>query len=209
MRALPHLADLAFRRDVSRAGKNADPVSKVALRTEIGGLNGANPLDLSMPVMCAPMSYGALSASTERAVGLGSTLSGIAENTGEGGMSDAQRGVASQHIFQMLGGRLGWNIHDMNRAEGLEIYISQGAKPGLGGQLMAKKVTPELARIRGIPPDFDQLAQRQRINDRACFVLAWGQLESDIDDACRDAIRRGQAKSPGASGGLAALTKAP
>ena len=66
-------------------------------------------------------------------------------------MSDAQRGAASQLIFQMLGGRLGWNIHDMNRADGLEIYISQGAKPGLGGQLMAKKVTPELARIRGIP----------------------------------------------------------
>ena len=151
-RALPHLADLGFRRDVSQAGKDADVVSNVALRTEIGGLNGANPLKLSMPVMIAPMSYGALSASTKRAVGLASTLSGIAENTGEGGMSDAQRGAASQLIFQMLGGRLGWNIHDMNRADGLEIYISQGAKPGLGGQLMAKKVTPELARIRGIPP---------------------------------------------------------
>ena len=154
-RPLPHLADLAFRRDVSRAGKDADVVSKVALRTEIGGFNGANPLELSMPVMIAPMSYGALSASTKRAVGLASTLSGIAENTGEGGMSDAQRGAASQLIFQMLGGRLGWNIHDMNRADGLEIYISQGAKPGLGGQLMAKKVTPELARIRGIPSGID------------------------------------------------------
>ena len=64
-------------------------MSKVALKTEIGGLNGANPLKLSMPVMIAPMSYGALSASTKRAVGLASTLSGIAENTGEGGMSDA------------------------------------------------------------------------------------------------------------------------
>ena len=130
-------------------------MSKVALKTEIGGLNGANPLKLSMPVMIAPMSYGALSASTKRAVGLASSLSGIAENTGEGGMSDAQRGAASQLIFEMLGGRLGWNIHDMNRADGLEIYISQGAKPGLGGQLMAKKVTPELARIRGIPHGID------------------------------------------------------
>ena len=64
-------------------------VSNVALETEIGGLNGANPLKLSMPVMIAPMSYGALSASTKRAVGLASSLSGIAENTGEGGMSDA------------------------------------------------------------------------------------------------------------------------
>ncbi|MCC0054297.1 MAG: FMN-binding glutamate synthase family protein, partial [Rhodobiaceae bacterium] len=58
-------------------------------------------------------------------------------------------------IFQCLGGRLGWNIHDMKRADGLEIYISQGAKPGLGGQLMAKKVTPQLAKIRGIPSGID------------------------------------------------------
>ena len=43
----------------------------------------------------------------------------------------------------------------MRRADGLEIYISQGAKPGFGGQLMAKKVTPELARIRGIPAGID------------------------------------------------------
>jgi len=154
-RALPHLSDLAFKKDLANAGGDVDVVSKIEMYTELGGINGANPLKLSMPVMIAPMSYGALSASTKRAVGLASSLSGIAENTGEGGMSDAQRGAAKQLIFQMLGGRLGWNIHDMNRADGLEIYISQGAKPGLGGQLMAKKVTPELARIRGIPHGID------------------------------------------------------
>ena len=136
-----------------RARHPSDPevADKVQMYTEIGGINGAKPLKLSMPVMIAPMSYGALSASTKRAIGMASTLSGIAENTGEGGMSDAQRDAAEQLIFQCLGGRLGWNIHDMKRANGLEIYISQGAKPGLGGQLMAKKVTPELAAIRGIP----------------------------------------------------------
>lgn len=154
-RPLPHLSDLAFRKDLSNAGNDSNVVSKVKMRTEVGGINGAQPLKLSMPVMIAPMSYGALSASTKRAIGLASTLSDIAENTGEGGMSDAQRGAAKQLIFQMLGGRLGWNIHDMNRADGLEIYISQGAKPGLGGQLMAKKVTPELAKIRGIPAGID------------------------------------------------------
>ncbi len=154
-RPLPHLSDLAFRKELTCAGVDADVVSRVRMYTEIGGLHGANPLKLSMPVMIAPMSYGALSRSTKQAIGMASTLSGIAENTGEGGMSDAQRDAAEQLIFQCLGGRLGWNIHDMKRADGLEIYISQGAKPGLGGQLMAKKVTPELARIRGIPPGID------------------------------------------------------
>ena len=154
-RALPHMSDLAFKKDLSKAGTDPDVVSKVKMVTKIGGLNGANPLELSMPVMIAPMSYGALSRSTKQAIGMASTLSGIAENTGEGGMSDAQRGAAEQLIFQCLGGRLGWNIHDMQRADGLEIYISQGAKPGFGGQLMAKKVTKELAEIRGIPPGID------------------------------------------------------
>ncbi len=154
-RPLPHLADLAFKSDLSRAGRDPDVVSKVEMATEIGGINGAEPLKLSMPVMIAPMSYGALSRSTKQAVAMASAMSKIAENTGEGGMSDAQRDAAGQLIFQCLGGRLGWNIHDMKRADGLEIYISQGAKPGLGGQLMAKKVTNELAEIRGIPAGID------------------------------------------------------
>ena len=154
-RSLPHLADLAFKRDLSNAGNDIDVTCQVEMYTEIGGKNGAEPLKLSMPVMIAPMSYGALSRSTKQAIGMASSLSRIAENTGEGGMSDAQRDAADQLIFQCLGGRLGWNIHDMLRADGLEIYISQGAKPGLGGQLMAKKVTPELAAIRGIPAGID------------------------------------------------------
>ena len=39
----------------------------------------------------------------------------------------------------------------------------------------------------------DRLVQRQRINDQAYFVLVWGQLETEVNDACRKAIRRGQA----------------
>ncbi|HBP84799.1 MAG: glutamate synthase [Proteobacteria bacterium TMED51] len=154
-RPLPHLSDIGFRKDLTQVGDDRDVVSKVRMATEIGGINGARPLKLSMPVMIAPMSYGALSRSTKYAIAMGSAMSGIAENTGEGGMSDAQRDAAGQLIFQCLGGRLGWNIHDMRRADALEIYISQGAKPGLGGQLMAKKVTPELAEIRGIPSGID------------------------------------------------------
>ncbi len=154
-RALPHVSDIAFRKKIDPDRIESGVVDQVRMRTEIGGINGAEPLKLSMPVMVAPMSYGALSASTKRAIAIASGMSDIAENTGEGGMSDAQRGAAKQLIFQMLGGRLGWNIHDMKRADGLEIYISQGAKPGLGGQLMANKVTKELAEIRGIPEGID------------------------------------------------------
>jgi len=154
-RPMPHLSDLAFKRDLSGIPADPDVVSEVDLYTEVGGRNGGTPLKLSMPVMIAPMSYGALSKSAKLALAIASRLSDISENTGEGGMTNEQREEAKQLIYQCLSGRLGWNIHDMNRANGLEIYISQGAKPGLGGQLMAKKVTPAIARIRGIPAGID------------------------------------------------------
>ena len=38
----------------------------------------------------------------------------------------------------------------------------------------------------------EQIAREQELNDQAWFVLAWGQLEADIDDACRHAIRYAQ-----------------
>ena len=38
----------------------------------------------------------------------------------------------------------------------------------------------------------DRVAREQELNDQAWFVLAWGQLEAEIDEACRDAIRNGQ-----------------
>lgn len=154
-RPLPHLSDIAFRRDLNNVPADPKVVEKVQMRTLLGGRSGAKPLDLSMPVMIAPMSYGALSKSTKLALAHASRMSDTSENTGEGGLSKEQREAASQIIFQCLSGRLGWNIHDMRKANGLEIYISQGAKPGLGGQLMAKKVTKEIARIRGIPEGID------------------------------------------------------
>ena len=132
-RALPHLNDIAFKKDLSTAGSETDAVSKVNLHTEVGGRHGAKPLRLSMPVMISPMSFGALSKSTKLAMAKAAAMAGISENTGEGGMMDEQREAADQLIFQMLSGRLGWNVHDMQRADGLEIYISQGAKPGFGG----------------------------------------------------------------------------
>ena len=40
----------------------------------------------------------------------------------------------------------------------------------------------------------DRVDRQQKLNEQAYFVLAWGQLEADIDDACRDAIRLGQSR---------------
>jgi glutamate synthase (NADPH/NADH) large chain len=155
-RHVPHFSDLAFRKDILKNLKESENGgADVNLRTFIGNRHGGRPLDLSMPVLIAPMSYGALGPNMKIALATASRLSGIAENTGEGGMYAPERKEARQLIAQCLSGRLGWNIHDMERSDGLEIYISQGAKPGLGGQLSGSKLTPEIARMRGIPAGMD------------------------------------------------------
>ena len=154
-RPVPHFSDLAFRRDIGKTITDLPTTLGVNLRTLIGDRHGARAIDLSMPVMIAPMSYGALSPAMKQALGIASRLSGIADNTGEGGMYSVERAEARQLIAQCLSGRLGWNIHDMKRSDGLELYISQGAKPGLGGQLMAAKLTREIADMRGIPAGMD------------------------------------------------------
>lgn len=154
-RPLPHLNDLAFRRDLGSVEPDPDVVSKVELATSLGGRFGATPIELSMPVMIAPMSYGALSKSTKIALAKASTLSDICDNSGEGGLIPEVREAARRVVVQCLGGRLGWSVNAMRQADGVEIYISQGAKPGLGGQLMAAKVTEEIARLRGIPAGID------------------------------------------------------
>ena len=154
-RHVPHLSDIAFKHKVTRSNLDPDSISKVTLRTFIGDLHGGKALDLSMPVMIAPMSFGALNSSVKIALGIASRMSGISENTGEGGMHSIERAEARQLIAQCLSGRLGWNIHDIKRSDGIELYISQGAKPGLGGQLMAAKLTSEIAEMRGIPEGMD------------------------------------------------------
>ena len=55
--------------------------------------------------------------------------------------------------------------------------------------LRNQRVTEDRAAEAPAP---DPVDEEQRINDQAYFVLAWGQLEADLEDACREAIREGQ-----------------
>ncbi|MEJ2429031.1 MAG: glutamate synthase-related protein [Deltaproteobacteria bacterium] len=157
-RHLPHFPDLAFKSDLSKVGTDPDVVSKVNLRTFFGDRHGGRNVELSMPVMIAPMSLGALSPQIKVALAIASRLSNIAHYSGEGGMYSPERAEARVLIMQCLAGRFGFNMHDLHRADGIEIYVSQGAKPGLGGQLMAEKLTPEIAKIRGIPSGMDLMS---------------------------------------------------
>lgn len=39
------------------------------------------------------------------------------------------------------------------------------------------------------------IGRKRKINEQAWFLLAWGQLDADITDACRNIIRKGQSQA--------------
>ena len=101
----------------------------------------------------AAMSLGALSPEAHQALTIGLRRLGMAPNSGEGGEDpgwyedlDGLRRDAA--IKQVASARFGVTAQYLARAEQLEIKISQGSKPGEGGQLPSKKVTPLIARLR-------------------------------------------------------------
>ncbi len=118
-------------------------------------------------VNTSAMSFGALSPAAVEAINRGVALAGAMQNTGEGGISDWHR-KGGELVWQIGTGYFGCRDEQgrfsMQRfletvasakVRAIEIKLSQGAKPGLGGILPAAKVTPEIARIRLVPPGRD------------------------------------------------------
>ena len=116
------------------------------------GAKSKHPITLSIPVLIAHMSFGALSAEAKVALAQASTEAGIAICSGEGGMLPAERDAASIYILEMASGYFGWTEENIGRADAIEIKIGQTTKAGSGGILPGAKVTPEIAKVRGIPP---------------------------------------------------------
>jgi glutamate synthase domain-containing protein 2 len=152
---LPTFDDLTFAFDPDDLKKVGKVEGRVKLNTQLGGRYASKPILNDMPVSISAMSYGALSKSCKISMAKGAAMVGTSTNTGEGGMLPEEREFGKHLIYQITPGRFGFSIHDLRRADAVEFYISQGAKPGLGGQLMASKVTDELARIRQIPKGID------------------------------------------------------
>lgn len=113
------------------------------------------------------MSYGSLSAPAVEAINKGCAIAGCLHNTGEGSIAEHHR-HGGDLIWQIGTGYFGCRdefgrfdlprlkeVVDKHAVRAIEIKLSQGAKPGMGGLLPAAKITPEIAAIRGIPEGRD------------------------------------------------------
>jgi glutamate synthase domain-containing protein 2 len=146
----------------------AAPDYRIAAGKVLGGAHSRRhafrPLSL---VNVSGMSYGSLSPVAVEALNRGAALAGCLHNTGEGGLAPAHQ-LGGELVFQIGTGYFGCRDHagrfSLDRlrervaeapVRAVEIKLSQGAKPGLGGLLPAPKVTKEIARIRGVPAGRD------------------------------------------------------
>ena len=122
----------------------------------LGDRHATKPLELKIPITIAGMSFGALSAPAKEALGRGATAMGTATTTGDGGMTEEERGHSTTLIYQLLPSRYGMNPDDLRRCDAIEIVVGQGAKPGGGGMLLGQKISDRVAEMRDLPRGIDQ-----------------------------------------------------
>ena len=104
------------------------------------------------------MSYGSISKEAHESIAIAMNRIGGKSNTGEGGedperyFTDTNGDSRNSAIKQVASGRFGVTSHYLVNARELQIKISQGAKPGEGGQLPGEKVYPWIASVRHSTP---------------------------------------------------------
>jgi glutamate synthase domain-containing protein 2 len=155
-RKLPHFDDLLF----LGASISRYPLEgyreKCATDVWLGTRHARTPIHLDIPVTIAGMSFGALSGPAKEALGRGATEAGTSTTTGDGGMTEEERGHSRTLVYQYLPSRYGMNPDDLRRADAIEIVVGQGAKPGGGGMLLGQKISDRVAEMRNLPKGIDQ-----------------------------------------------------
>ena len=155
-RRVPHFDDLLF----LGASISRYPLEgyreRCGTNVVLGSRHASKPIELKIPITIAGMSFGSLSANAKEALGRGASTVGTSTTTGDGGMTQEERGHSSLLVYQILPSRYGMNPDDLRRADAIEIVVGQGAKPGGGGMLLGQKITERVAGMRVLPVGIDQ-----------------------------------------------------
>ncbi|TXL57454.1 FMN-binding glutamate synthase family protein [Aeromicrobium terrae] len=134
-----------------------------APRVRVGGPHCTKPYDIALLNVSA-MSFGSLSGNAIQALNGGAALGGFAHDTGEGSISKHHTRFGGDLIMEVASGYFGCRTEDghfdpdrfaeratLDQVKAINIKLSQGAKPGLGGLLPGSKVNAEVAEARGVP----------------------------------------------------------
>jgi glutamate synthase domain-containing protein 2 len=174
----------------------------VTTKTVIGP-KAQTPLVIETPIYVSHMSFGALSREAKTALAKGSGAAKTLICSGEGGILPEEFEAAYRYIFEYVPNQYSVTEENLKKVDAVEIKIGQSAKPGLGGHLPGKKVTSEIARIRGFkegeeiisPSHFKDIRTREELKKRVDWLreasngkpigikLAAGNIEADLDVA--------------------------
>ena len=199
------------------------------------------PYKTSSTFNISAMSYGAISKNAVLSLSHGAKKAGCWLNTGEGGVSPYHLDGGCDIVAQIGTAKYGFCDEHGNLSDErlrlfaanylikmFEVKLSQGAKPGKGGVLLAVKVTPEIAEIRNIPPYTNSISPNRFPEISNCselldfighirevtgkpvgFKTVLGSYEW-LDDLCQEILKRGIESAPdfitldGAEGGTGA-----
>ena len=146
-----------------------EPASEIVKRFQVGA-----------------MSYGSLSQEAHETIAVAMNRLGGRSNTGEGGEARERFGTdRNSAVKQVASGRFGVTEEYLLSAKEIQIKMAQGAKPGEGGNLPAKKVYPWVAKTRCSTPGVQLISPPPHHDIYSIEDLA--QLIYDLKNANRDA----------------------
>ncbi|TWT83986.1 Ferredoxin-dependent glutamate synthase 1 [Planctomycetes bacterium CA13] len=155
-------------------------------------LDEVEPASEIVKLFCTgAMSFGSISAESHETLAVAMNRLGGKSNTGEGGEDPARflpmaNGDSKRSaIKQVASGRFGVTIEYLANADEIQIKVSQGAKPGEGGELPGKKVDKGIARIRYSTPGVGLISPPPHHDIYSIEDLA--QLIHDLKNANRKA----------------------
>jgi len=167
------------------------------------GPKAQHPLVIDTPIYITHMSFGALSKEAKIALAKGSAAVKTAMCSGEGGILLDSMENAYKYIFEYVPNRYSVTEDNLKRVDAIEIKFGQSAKPGMGGHLPGKKVTKEIAEIRGFdegvdiisPAHFEDIKNKKDLKKKVQWLrdasqgkpigikFAAGHIEADLEIA--------------------------
>jgi glutamate synthase domain-containing protein 2 len=167
------------------------------------GPNAKKPLILDIPLFVSDMSFGALSKEAKIALSKGAQMAGTGICSGEGGMLPDEQQNNQRYFYELASAQFGFSWDKLERVQAFHFKGGQGAKTGTGGHLPGKKVTKEIAEVRGLKegqdaispatfPDFHGVDDFRHFAEKVRsitggipigFKIAASRIEEDIDFA--------------------------
>ena len=122
------------------------------LSIDLNRRNFGPKITIPIPIYGGGMSFGSVSLNFMLARAIAAKRLGTFTSTGEGGYPPPLMEYKDHVITQVATGMFGVREETIQAARVVEFKYAQGAKPGLGGHLLADKVTSEVASMRESMP---------------------------------------------------------